>query len=54
MFANPQFFAHLEKAAERFEAWSESRTPGHLAAMRQMMGQMQKQSAGTAAATAQA
>src|ERR1700721_3806613 len=50
MFANPQFLAHLEKAAERFEVWSESRTPGHLAAMRQMMGQMKKQSTGTAGA----
>jgi hypothetical protein len=54
MFSNQQFLGHLEKAAERFEAWSENRTPGHLAAMRQMMGQMQKQFTGTAAATAQA
>src|ERR1700676_4164433 len=52
MFSNQQFLGHLEKAAERFEAWSENRTPGHLAAMRQMMGQMQKQFTGTAAATA--
>ena len=45
-WANKQFLAHLEKAANRFEAWSEKRTPGHLAKMRefmkQMRGQMQK------------
>jgi hypothetical protein len=49
-FANPQFLAHLEKAAERFEAWSESRNPGHIAAMRQMMKQMQPQLTATAKA----
>jgi hypothetical protein len=38
-FANPQFLAHLEKAATRFEAWSEHRAPGHVAAMRQFMKQ---------------
>src|SRR5260370_6800800 len=31
-FANPLYLAHLEKAAERYEAWSESRIPGHIAA----------------------
>ena len=40
LFANPLFLAHLEKAAQRFESWSESRTPGHIAALRQMMKQM--------------
>src|SRR5438067_13924840 len=44
-WANPLFLANLEKAAERFEAWSNSRTPGALAAMRQMMKQMQPQRA---------
>lgn len=39
-FVNNQFAAHLEKAAERFEAWSEKRSPGQMAAMRQMMKQM--------------
>jgi hypothetical protein len=53
-FANPQFLAHLEKAAESFEAWSESRNPGHLAAMRQMMKQMQGQLQNQATATARA
>ena len=53
-FANPQFLGHLEKAAERFEAWSESRNPGHIAAMRQMMQQMQGQLQKQATATARA
>lgn len=33
----PHFLAHLEKAAKRYEAWSETRSPGHVAAMRQFM-----------------
>lgn len=53
-FANPSFLGHLEKAAERFEAWSESRNPGHIAAMRQMMKQMQSQLQNQASATARA
>jgi hypothetical protein len=49
-FANRAFLAHLEKAAQRFESWTESRSPGHLAAMRQMMRQMRAQAtAGTKA-----
>jgi hypothetical protein len=48
-FSNPFFLAHLEKAANRFESWSERRAPGHIAAMRQMMKQMASQ-AGKAAA----
>ena len=39
------FLAHLEKAAQRYEAWMEIRNPGHLAAMRQFMQQWRKQSA---------
>lgn len=54
MFSNQQFLGHLEKAAERFETWSESHAPGHIAAMREMSKQMQKQFTGTAVATAQA
>jgi hypothetical protein len=49
-WANPLFLANLEKAAERFEAWSERRTPGAIAAMRQMMKQMQPQRTSTAKA----
>ena len=48
-WANPLFLTNLEKAAERFEAWSDSRTPGALAAMRQMMKQMQPQRTSAAA-----
>jgi hypothetical protein len=39
-WSNPQFLGHLEKAAKRYEAWIESRSPGHLAVMRQFMEQM--------------
>ena len=35
-FKNKLFLAHLEKAANRYEVWAEARTPGHIAAMRQM------------------
>jgi len=41
-FVEPNMLANLEKAAERYEAWSERRAPGHIAAMRQMMQQEQK------------
>jgi hypothetical protein len=43
MWKNKLFLAHLEKAANRFEAWTEERSPGQLAAMRQFMQQMQSQ-----------
>jgi hypothetical protein len=49
-FSNPLFLGHLEKAAARFESWSESRSPGHIAAMRQMMKKMQSQLTATAKA----
>jgi hypothetical protein len=39
------FMAHLEKAAERYETWMESRNPGHINAMRQFMKQWRAQSA---------
>jgi hypothetical protein len=42
-FVNKQFAAHLQKAAERFEQWSEKRSPGQMTAMRQMMKQMRAQ-----------
>ena len=44
-FANKQFLAHLEKAAQRYETWIESRSPGHIAAMRGFMKQMRAQPA---------
>lgn len=37
------YLAHLEKAAQRYEAWSETRSPGHIAAMREFMKQMRTQ-----------
>ena len=40
-FMAKDHLAHLEKAARRFEAWSETRSPGHVAAMREFMKQMQ-------------
>jgi hypothetical protein len=40
LWKNRQFLAHMENAAKRFEAWSEKRSPGHLAAMRQFMEEM--------------
>src|SRR5262249_28208256 len=46
MIHNPLFLQHLEKAATRFEQWIESRSPGQLAAMREMMKQMQTQMKG--------
>ncbi len=42
-FVYKQLFAHLEKAAQRYEQWVERRSPGHVAAMRQFMQQMQQQ-----------
>ena len=49
-FANKQFLAHLEKAAQRYEAWIETRSPGHIAAMRQWMKQTRAQVAASAKA----
>ena len=42
-FKNPHFAGHLEKASQRYEAWTEKRSPGQIAAMRQMMKQMRSQ-----------
>jgi len=42
-FVNQQFLGHLEKAAQRYETWIESRNPGNVAAMRQFMNQMRTQ-----------
>ena len=49
-FSNSQFLANVEKAAQRYESWIESRSPGHIAAMRQMMKQMREQRAKSAKA----
>jgi hypothetical protein len=42
-FANKQFLANVEKAAQRYESWIEKRSPGHIAAMQKMMQQMRTQ-----------
>ncbi len=44
-FADKNLLANLEKAAQRYEAWSERRSPGHIAAMRQFMSQPTTQTA---------
>jgi hypothetical protein len=38
-FHEPYLLANLEKVAKRYEEWSEDRSPGHIAAMRQYMQQ---------------
>jgi len=38
-FRDPNLLGNLEKAAKRFEEWSEQRSPGHVAAMREYMQQ---------------
>jgi hypothetical protein len=43
MFSNPGFLAHLEKAATRYEEWTETRSPGQIATMRKFMEQMKPQ-----------
>ena len=42
-WANKLFLSHLEKAANRYETWIESRSPGHIAAMRQFTKHMRDQ-----------
>jgi hypothetical protein len=37
------YLVHLENAAKRYETWSEKRSPGHVATMREFMKQMQSQ-----------
>lgn len=40
-FHDPNMLSNLEKAAKRYEAWSDKRSPGHIAAMREFMQQEQ-------------
>ena len=49
-FKDPNMLANLEKAAQRYEQWSERRAPGHIAAMREMMQQMRPKTASAAKA----
>jgi hypothetical protein len=52
-FKEPSLLANMERAAERYEQWSEKRSPGHIAAMRQFMQQfIEQQRAKTSAAKA--
>jgi len=37
------YLAQMEKAAQRYETWIETRSPGHIAAMREFMKQMRTQ-----------
>jgi sorbitol-specific phosphotransferase system component IIA len=45
VWKNKHFLGHLEKAAQRFEAWQEARNPGHIATMRGFMQQMRQKRA---------
>jgi hypothetical protein len=49
-FVNKLFLANLEKAAQRYETWIETRSPGHTAAMRQFVKQMRSPQASAAKA----
>ncbi|HEX3251220.1 MAG TPA: hypothetical protein VHS05_17425 [Pyrinomonadaceae bacterium] len=48
-YHDPNMLGNLEKAAKRFEAWSEKRSPGHIAAMRQYMQQERSKAKSTTA-----
>ena len=48
-FVDQNMFSNLEKAAKRYEEWSEKRAPGHLLAMRQFMTQQSSQAASSKA-----
>lgn len=49
-FADKNLLANLEKAARRFETWSEQRSPGHIAAIREFLNQQRAQTATAARA----
>ena len=44
-FVAKTFCGNIEKAAQRYEKWMETRSPGQLAAMREFMKQMRSQTA---------
>ena len=48
-FHDQNLLGNLEKAAQRFEEWSEKRSPGHIAAMREYMQQERAKSRGASA-----
>jgi hypothetical protein len=39
LYADKNLLSNLERAAERYEAWSEKRAPGHIASMREFFQQ---------------
>lgn len=43
------YLAHMEQAAKRYETWIEKRSPGHVAAMREFMKEMQSKPTAKAA-----
>ena len=45
LFSDPNALSNLEKAAQRFEAWSDRRAPGHIATMRQFRQQLRSKAA---------
>jgi len=49
-FKDPNMLKNLETAAQRFEQWSDQRSPGHIAAMREYMQQERAKAKGAAAA----
>ena len=47
-FADKNLLTNLEQAAQRYEEWSERRSPGHIAAMKQFMQQARAKAAAAA------
>jgi hypothetical protein len=45
---NKHHLGQLETATQRYESWSESRSPGHIAGMRKLVKQMSEQTAAKA------
>ena len=50
-FKDPNMLKNLEKAATRMEQWSEQRSPGHVAAVREYMQQERAKAKSAAAAS---
>jgi len=50
-YKDPNMLKNLETAAQRFEAWSDQRSPGHIAAMKEYMQQESAKKKSAAAAS---
>src|SRR5215218_4018387 len=48
-YKDPNMLKNLETAAQRFEQWSDQRSPGHIAAMREYMQQERAKAKGATA-----